>query len=190
MGIEIFDYTKSDRAERLWAILKPRLKPEMKVLDVGCGNAPIAHYAFRDFPGISWTGFDNHGPMIEEMKKAYPSGRWMYAHYPDVFDKSLRAAFDAVIHIGVDKEEFSPICNFHKEIVKAEHKPAVVLLEAGYAEEYQGPYNAYCKAMAAYLMSGKYDIAASGRFPFDVAGHHLKERIWSVLRRKAEAPAC
>jgi hypothetical protein len=85
----------------------------------------------------------------------------------------------------VDKEEFSPICNFHKEIVKAEHKPAVVLLEAGYSEAYEGPYDAYCKAMFYYLLDGCYKAVDSGSFPFDVAGHHLKERRWSLLERTA-----
>ena len=185
MGIEIFDYTKSDRAERLWNILKPRMKPGMSVLDVGCGNAPIAHYAYRDFPTIHWTGFDNHGPMIEEMKKTYPSGRWLYANYPASFDQSLYGPFDVVIHIGVDKEEFSPICNLHGDIIKAGHRPALVLLESGYSEAYQGPYNAYCKAMSFYLLAGGYALAAGGSFPFDVAGHHLKERRWSLLVKTA-----
>lgn len=184
MGIEIFDYTKSDRASRLWNIIKPHIKPGMTVLDVGCGNAPIAHYAYKDFPAISWTGFDNHGPMIEEMKKAYPSGRWLYANYPAAFDKSLYGPFDVVIHIGVDKEEFSPISMLHKEIVQAGRKPSLVLLESGYAEEYQGPYNAFCKATTFYLMAG-YTVVDSGAFPFDVAGHHLKERRWSLLVKGA-----
>jgi SAM-dependent methyltransferase len=184
MGIEIFDHTKSDRAERLWRVIKPYLNSKTSVLDVGCGNAPIAHYAYADFPAISWTGFDNHGPMIEEMKKAYPSGRWLYANYPAVFDKSLYGPFDVVIHIGVDKEEYSPICNLHGDIIKAGHRPAVVLLETGYAEEYQGPYNAFCKSVTFYLMAG-YTVTDSGSFPFDVAGHHLKERRWSLLVKGA-----
>ncbi len=182
MGIEIFDYTKSDRAERLWNTLKPYIKPGMSILDVGCGNAPIAHYAYRDFPTIRWTGFDNQRPMIEEMKKTYPSGRWLYANYPAVFDKSLYGPFDVVIHIGVDKEEFSPISRFHEDLIKSGNLPTFALLESGYSEEYEGPYNAYCKVVSFYLWA-HYRSVDSGAFPFDVAGHHLKERRWALLQR-------
>ncbi|MCK9602431.1 MAG: methionine biosynthesis protein MetW [Sphaerochaeta sp.] len=189
MGIEIFDYTKSDRAERLWNAVKEYIKPGSTVLDIGCGNAPLAHYA-KSVPGVKWTGFDNHSGAVLELRKQYPAGEWTHENYPGKFTPELRRRYDVIIHIGVDKEEYSPISGLHAELIKAGYFPDAVLLESGYAEEYQGPYNAYCKAMAAYLLSGKYEIADSGKFPFDVAGHHLKERAWSVLRRRAEAPAC
>jgi hypothetical protein len=189
MGIEIFQHDKSDRASRLWNVIKEYVKPGTTVLDIGCANAPLAHYA-QSVPCVRWTGFDNNGNVIADMKKAYPAWTWTHENYPVKFSPDLRRRYDVIIHIGVDKEEYSPISGLHAELIKAGHLPDAVLLESGYAEEYQGPYNAYCKAMAAYLLSGKYEIADSGKFPFDVAGHHLKERVWSVLRRRAEAPAC
>jgi len=184
MGIEIFDYTKSDRAERLWNAIKEYIHPGATVLDIGCGNAPLAHYA-QTVKGVQWTGFDNDGAAMLALEKQYPWATWTREDYPVRFDKGLIRAYDVVIHIGVDKEEFSPICNIHRDLIAAGHLPSAVLLESGYDESYTGPYVAYLKAMSAYMLTGKYEVIAAGKFAFDVSDHPLKERIWSVLRLKA-----
>lgn len=184
MGIEIFEHARSDRAARLWGVIKGYVGTGTTVLDVGCGNAPLAHFAFRDAPGVAWTGFDNHGEAVLALQRAYPNGFWSRQNYPDPFDAALIRPYDVVVHIGIDKEEFSPICNIHRELITAKPGPRYALLESGFAEEYQGPYNAHCRAMAFYLLA-RYQAIGSGAFTFDVAGHHLKERRWSLLERPA-----
>jgi hypothetical protein len=186
MGIEIFEHNKSDRAARLWGLIKGYVKPGTTVLDIGCGNAPLAYYAMKDVPGVIWTGFDNHGDAVLALKRAYPAGSWSRQDYPDQFDAKLIWPYDIVIHIGVDKEEFSPIYKIHGDLIKAGYEPPVVLLESGFAEEYDGPFVACCKAMAAYMLTNRYEMKDSGSFQFDVAGHHLKERRWFLLEREVE----
>jgi len=183
MSIDIFDWRLSDRAARLYSGIRPYLRADDAVLDIGCGNAPLAHLALPETPGLRWVGIDNHGAAVLELQKELPTGRWLRADYPAIDWHALGGGWGGIVHIGVDSAHVSPISKIHGDLIRAGERPRFVLLEASYSEAYSGPYEAYIVAVTAWQDAG-YAVGGGGTFDFDVAGHHLRERVWTLLVRK------
>jgi SAM-dependent methyltransferase len=67
------------------------------VLDVGCGLGDLYDFIKRNYPKTAYTGFDELTPLIEQAKRAYPSGHFICESLAD-FPKEKK--FDCVVCSG------------------------------------------------------------------------------------------
>lgn len=183
MGVEIFEYQRSDRAKRLYSVIKPHLKPDMKILDIGCGNAPLCHFIYADFPKIEYLGFDSNVRPIMQCADSYLGFTWQQITYEGHI-AFIQKKYDVVIHIGIDSWRYSPLWEIHLKILeKKEFQPDFALLESGFRKGYPYPFESYARAKEAYVKNG-YPILNEGHFLFTVNNHHLKDRFYCLLRRQ------
>ena len=184
MTIEQFRPGHSTRGNILYSKLKPHLKDDMIILDIGCAYACLYPLINSDFPNTDYFGFDNHGGIITELWKKYPEQIWNRIDIKDGSEikdvVSPMPALDVAIHIGVDAE-WSAIWKVHPWLIE-NHPPELVLLEAGRRDGYEGCVMTYMKISALYIEAG-YKLADSGQFDFDWDGECLKDRHYSILTR-------
>ena len=194
MAIAIFNPERSSRHITLYERLRAHIRPESRILDVGCGPAPLAALVHRDFPNAYFLGFDGSASVIEECRRRYPwpTHRFVHSVYgghgvPPYVAEAER--FDIMVHIGVDKADYSKVYTLHGQMLtREEWRPDVALIECGYRPKYRGPFDAYKQVEIAYCANG-YKVLERGQFEWDYEGEEtnlLRQRKWCLLGRGDE----
>jgi len=184
MTLDIFDPAKSDRALKLYNIIKPYIKPTSSIIDIGCGTAPMLGYIVKDFPDVDYFGFDHDGVRINVLKEVYPDKLFKRVVYEEGNIDFIDRKYGVVIHTGVDSWQVSPIWGIHGAILSnCLLRPDYALLETGYDIGYTLPHESYCHVRNVYF-AHHYRRLGEGEFEFDVEGHRLKERRWTLFERK------
>ena len=191
MVIAIFNPERSSRHIALYEALRAHIKPESRILDVGCGPAPLAAPIHADFPRATFLGFDGSASVIEECRRRYPWPGYTFEHsvyggrgIPPYIAEAPR--FDIMVHVGVDKADYSPVYTLHGQMLTRErYRPDVAFLECGYRPNYRGPFDAYKQVEIVYLANG-YKVLERGQFKWDYEGEEknlLRQRKWCLLGR-------
>jgi SAM-dependent methyltransferase len=90
------------RKKRMWAEVLPfvqKIKPKMRVLDVGCGNGRL----LPELSGIKvyYTGLDFSEVLIEKARKRFPKRRFLVRDVTNAKDWENLGKYDAVFCLGV-----------------------------------------------------------------------------------------
>lgn len=179
----IYDPDKSNRTSILYEAIQPHVSDNTSILDIGCGTAPLARYTHEYHTDVDYFGFDSYGDIMKELAKQYPSYTFKRILYEEGDISFIKHKYNIIIHIGLDSREWTPIWGIHSAILKQPKlRPDHVLLETGYRPGYTGPYETYQRVQGVYEKHG-YSTLDEGVFGFDVEGHHLKKRVWSVLEK-------
>lgn len=56
-------------AEQLWPVLKPHVPAEVEILEIGCGNSPMAEYLWAEAGLRRLQCIDFSAPCIEQMRR-------------------------------------------------------------------------------------------------------------------------
>lgn len=124
----------SRRAEVLFSAVRPRLKPAMTYLDIGCGTAPLTRFIDESFPPARYTGIDLNDQAVDSCRAEYPHHTWLCVR-SDAF--TVEADYDVVIHTGINARRFND-AEIHGRILDAPTPgPLLVLLESG--DYHEGP---------------------------------------------------
>ena len=184
MTLDIFDPDKSDRALKLYNIIKIYIKPTSSILDIGCGTAPMLGYLVKVYPDINYFGFDHDGVRIGRLQKDYPKQTFKRIVYDEGDISFIKQKYDIIIHTGIDSWQLSPIWGIHGAMLSQMHlRPDIALLETGYNIGYTLPHESYCFVCNTYY-AHSYKKLDKGEFMFDVGGHRLRERRWTLFGRK------
>ena len=188
MTIALFNPELSDRAERLYKLIKPHLTYNSTILDIGCGPAPLAGYIHQDFPSAVYLGLDGSASTIEDCRTRYPWPTFTFEH--SVYGgkgipRIILRHYGVFLHLGVDSWQYSKLYRMHGQVLTDAHlRPKLVLLEAGFNDSYRGCYESYEKVQTVYL-AHRYGYVGRGKYEWEIEGHphHLTERHWCLMKR-------
>ena len=89
-------------------LLKERIKPEMRILDAGCGSGRNFEFFLRE--GFDITAIDSSSDAIFHLQNAYPNYSQKIKHSPiEDFQDLLKYDFiicNAVLHFAQDHHHF------------------------------------------------------------------------------------
>ena len=99
--------------EQLWPTLKTLLSPEAEILEIGCGNSPLAEYlyAFHGFRKLQCVDFS--APCIEQMQKRAQEQNMKITYR--TMDVRCVGYTDATFDVVLDKvrKNAGPVSNAH-----------------------------------------------------------------------------
>lgn len=136
-------------------------KPNLRVLDLGCGNGALCRY-LRD-AGCIVTGMDVSTPGIEVARKSYPDIRFEVLGVYDDPPRDLLSAFDVVVSTEVVEHLYFP-----RELPRQINR----LLKPGGAALITTPYHGYLKNLVLCALN-KWDSH------HDVFWDHGHIKFWS-----------
>lgn len=136
--VEDFYNTYTDKQQKIGVNIRHRtilkklkgigLKPDSKVLEIGCGIGTVSGLIIKNIPGGSFTGVDISSESIEMAKKLYPAKNVEFL-VSDMSKFTHKLKFDFVVlpdvleHIPVEQHD-----NLYKILNEVTTKDAVVLI--------------------------------------------------------------
>jgi len=147
-----------------------------RILDMGCGTAPLAKLCYLYGKGIAYVGYDTHKMVIDNriFIKEPPLGTWLREFPGD-------DNWDIAISIGIPSLASGgyKIIEDHKRI-----NPKLVVLETGYAREGASPIETMILIRDWYFQRG-YKCLSSDELLIYKNNFPVPNRWVSVLRREA-----
>lgn len=87
----------ANKLRRFYADIHLRAKPNMKVLDIGCGPADILNF----LPSLDYTGLDLSEPYITAAKKKHHSNNTFLCADVNHLIETIMGKFDLIMAIGL-----------------------------------------------------------------------------------------
>jgi DNA-directed RNA polymerase subunit N (RpoN/RPB10) len=163
-----------------------------------CGYSPLAGPLLKS--GYHITGFDNNRKVIRDVRKMYPSGKWICASYKNLkLQSATDYPFSVFLLLGA-----SEVCCQRSFISSLDkllnvNKPRMFFLETNksiekaptiaspFVEElatmrsvYLSGYNAVLK----FLIDHSYEVTAVGQYDAQFNEKWATDRIYVILRAK------
>ena len=149
-----------------------------RILDMGCGTAPLAKLCFMYGKDVRYMGYDTHPGVVDSiMERHYPSGFSISRGFP----VGLEHKFDIAISIGIPSlaSGGDKIAEDHKKI-----SPKLVVLETGWVKDGNDPKEMFDIIRDDYMSRGEYRLQRSCSYRIRQKDFPVPSRVLLILQRE------